>query len=196
VGMTELALTYRTHTCGELRPADVGKSVVLLGWAHRVRDLGGVIFIDLRDRHGLTQVVVKSGSPVADLAGKVRSEYVLAVRGTVEARQPATVNPKLETGGIEVLAAELVILNEARTPPFAINDDAPVAEDTRLRYRYLDLRRPALQHNLVLRHQVTLAARRYFDSQGFLEIETPILTRSTPEGARDYLVPSRVHHGE
>ena len=169
---------------------------MLLGWAHRVRDLGGVLFIDMRDRHGLTQVVVKSGSAVSDIATEVRSEYVIAVRGTVEARQPATVNPKLDTGAVEVLAASLEILNEAKTPPFAVNDDAPVAEDTRLRYRYLDLRRPALQHNLILRHKVTLAARRYFDAQGFLEIETPILTRSTPEGARDYLVPSRVHHGE
>ena len=194
--MTDTSWSYRTHTCGELRPADVGKSVVLLGWTHRVRDLGGVLFIDVRDRHGLTQVVVKSGSAVADIAARVRSEYVLAVRGTVEARQPATVNPKLDTGAVEVLAASIEILNEAKTPPFAVNDDAPVAEDTRLRYRYLDLRRPALQQNLVLRHNVTLAARRYFDSQGFLEIETPILTRSTPEGARDYLVPSRVHHGE
>ena len=194
--MTDALLTYRTHTCGELRPADVGKHVVLLGWAHRVRDLGGVIFIDVRDRHGLTQVVIKAGSPTAEVATRIRSEFVLAVRGTVEARSPSTVNPKLETGGIEVAAASLEILNEARTPPFAVNDEAPVAEDTRLRYRYLDLRRPSLQRNLVLRHQVTLAARRYFDAQGFLEIETPILTRSTPEGARDYLVPSRVHHGE
>jgi len=194
--MTDVSSSYRTHTCGELRPTDVGQAVVLQGWAHRVRDLGGVLFIDMRDRHGLTQVVVKSGSAVADVATRVRSEYVIAVRGTVEARQPATVNPKLDTGAVEVLASSLEILNEAKTPPFAVNDDAPVAEDTRLRYRYLDLRRPALQHNLVLRHNVTLAARKYFDAQGFLEIETPILTRSTPEGARDYLVPSRVHHGE
>jgi len=194
--MTDVSSSYRTHTCGELRPTDVGQTVVLMGWAHRVRDLGGVLFNDMRDRHGLTQVVVKSGSTVADVATRVRSEFVIAVRGTVEARQPATVNPKLDTGAVEVLASSLEILNEAKTPPFAVNDDAPVAEDTRLRYRYLDLRRPALQHNLVLRHNVTLAARKYFDAQGFLEIETPILTRSTPEGARDYLVPSRVHHGE
>ncbi|MFI5177857.1 MAG: aspartate--tRNA ligase [Vicinamibacterales bacterium] len=194
--MTEAALTYRTHTCGALRRSDVGQSVVLLGWAHRVRDLGGLLFIDLRDRHGLTQVVVRSGGPAAAAAAKVRPEFVIAVRGTVEAREPATVNAKLATGEIEVAASALEILNEARTPPFSINDDAPVAEDTRLRYRYLDLRRPGLQHNLVVRHQVTMAARRYFDAQGFLEIETPILTRSTPEGARDYLVPSRVHPGE
>jgi aspartyl-tRNA synthetase len=194
--MTDASLTYRTHTCGALRRSDVGQSVVLLGWAHRVRDLGGLIFIDLRDRHGLTQVVVRSGGPAAAAAAKVRPEFVIAVHGTVEAREPATVNSKLETGEIEVAASVLDILNEARTPPFAINDDAQVAEDTRLRYRYLDLRRPALQNNLVVRHQVTLAARRYFDAQGFLEIETPILTRSTPEGARDYLVPSRVHPGE
>ncbi|HUL74912.1 MAG TPA: aspartate--tRNA ligase [Vicinamibacterales bacterium] len=189
-------MTYRTHTCGELRRADVGKSVVLLGWAHRVRDLGGLLFIDLRDRYGLTQVVVRSGGPAAAPAAKVRPEFVIAVCGTVDAREAATVNAKLATGEIEVAASSLEILNEARTPPFSINDDAPVAEDTRLRYRYLDLRRPALQRNLILRHQVTLAARRYFDTQGFLEIETPILTRSTPEGARDYLVPSRVHPGE
>ncbi len=194
--MTDVSSTYRTHTCGELRPADVGKDVLLLGWTHRIRDLGGVLFIDVRDRHGLTQAVIRTGTPAAEIAGRVRSEFVIAVRGKVEARQAATVNPKLETGGIEVVVTSLEILNEARTPPFAINEDAAVAEDTRLRYRYLDLRRPTLQANLVLRHRVALAARRYFDEQGFLEIETPILTRSTPEGARDYLVPSRVHHGE
>jgi aspartyl-tRNA synthetase len=188
--------TYRTHTCGALRRTDVGRDVVLLGWVHRVRDLGGLIFFDLRDRHGLTQVLVRAGTAVSEIASRLRSEYVVAVRGRVEARDAETVNAKLPTGEIEVVATELEILNEARTPPFPINEDSPVAEETRLRYRYLDLRRPALQRNLVLRHQVTLAARRYFDEQGFLEIETPILTRSTPEGARDYLVPSRVHPGE
>ena len=189
-------VNYRTHTCGALRQTDVGRDVVLLGWVHRVRDLGGLIFFDLRDRHGLTQVLVRAGSDVSETASRLRSEYVVSVRGRVEARDTDTVNTKLPTGEIEVVAAELDILNEARTPPFPINEDSPVAEETRLRYRYLDLRRPALQRNLALRHQVTLAARRYFDEQGFLEIETPILTRSTPEGARDYLVPSRVHPGE
>jgi aspartyl-tRNA synthetase len=193
--MSESA-SYRTHTCGELRPADAGRRVVLLGWVHRVRDLGGVVFFDIRDRYGLTQVVVRSGSAAADEARRVRPEFVVGVTGHVAARSAEAVNPKLATGAVEVVADAVEILNEARTPPFAINDDTPVAEETRLRYRYLDLRRPEMQANLVLRHRVALAARRYFDSQGFLEIETPILTRSTPEGARDYLVPSRVHPGE
>jgi aspartyl-tRNA synthetase len=190
------SLSYRTHTCGALRPADAGQRVVLLGWVHRVRDLGGVVFFDIRDRHGLTQVVVRTGSPASVVASQIRPEFVVAVVGQVSARAPEAVNPKLATGAVEVVADRVEILNEARTPPFAINDDTPVSEETRLRYRYLDLRRPQMQANLVLRHKVTLAARRYFDSQGFLEIETPILTRSTPEGARDYLVPSRVHPGE
>ena len=194
--MTEPAFSYRTHTCGELRRSDVGKSVVLLGWVHRVRDLGGLIFLDLRDRHGLAQVLVRTGAPAAAIASRVRPEFVIAVEGTVEARAPEAVNAKLPTGEVEVVVDRLEILNEARTPPFAINEDTAVAEETRLRYRYLDLRRPALQANLALRHRVTLAVRRYFDAEGFLEIETPILTRSTPEGARDYLVPSRVHPGE
>ena len=192
--MAEFA--YRTHTCGALRTGDIGQSVVLLGWAHRVRNLGGVIFIDVRDRYGLTQVVVRGGGDVEATATKVRSEFVLAVRGRVEARAPDARNPRIPTGEIEVVAAELEILNEAKTPAFAINEDTPVAEETRLRYRYLDLRRPDLQRNLALRHRIALAARQYFDSEQFLEIETPILTRSTPEGARDYLVPSRVHPGE
>ncbi|MEZ5320130.1 MAG: aspartate--tRNA ligase [Vicinamibacterales bacterium] len=194
--MTAGTFSYRTHTCGELRPAHVGQSVVLLGWVHRRRDLGGLVFIDLRDRYGVTQVVVRTGSAGAEAADRVRSEYVVAVTGHVEARASEARNAKLPTGEVEVVADTIQILNEARTPPFPINEDAAVAEDTRLRYRYLDLRRPSLQGNLVLRHRVALAARRYFDAQGFLEIETPILTRSTPEGARDYLVPSRVHPGE
>ena len=188
--------TYRTHTCGDLRRDLVGQTVVLLGWIHRVRDLGGLIFFDLRDRHGLTQVIVRAGSALSDVAARLRPEFVVAVRGEVEARSAETVNPKLATGEVEVVASALEILNEAKTPPFPINEDAPVSEETRLRFRYLDLRRPAVQRNLILRHRVTLAARRYFDEQGFVEIETPILTRSTPEGARDYLVPSRVHPGE
>jgi aspartyl-tRNA synthetase len=191
--------SYRTHTCGELRDADVGRTCVLLGWVHRVRDLGGVLFFDIRDRHGLTQVVVRDAAALAegtDAVDRIRPEFVVAVHGHVELRSPEAANPKLPTGGIEVVATSLTILNEAKTPPFPINEDTQVAEETRLRYRYLDLRRPALQHNLALRHRVAIAARQYFDTQKFLEIETPILTRSTPEGARDYLVPSRVHPGE
>jgi aspartyl-tRNA synthetase len=188
--------SYRTHTCGELRAADVGRVVRLLGWVHRVRDLGGVLFLDVRDRYGITQVVVRSGSASADAAATARAEFVVAVDGVVAARAPEAANPKLETGAIEVVADRVEILNEARTPPFPIADDVGVAEETRLRHRYLDLRRPALQRNIAVRHRVALAARRYFDAQGFLEIETPMLTRSTPEGARDYLVPSRVHRGQ
>jgi len=188
--------SYRTHTCGALRASDVGRAVRLLGWVHRVRDLGGVLFLDIRDRYGLTQVVVRTGSGAAEAAGTARPEYVIAVDGEVAARAPEAINPKLETGDIEVVAARVEILNEARTPPFPIADDVAVAEETRLRHRYLDLRRPSLQANIVMRHRVTMAARQYFDANGFLEIETPMLTRSTPEGARDYLVPSRVHEGE
>jgi aspartyl-tRNA synthetase len=192
--MSELA--YRSHTCGELRDGDVGRTVVLAGWVHRVRDLGGLLFFDIRDRHGLTQVVVRDAALLVDPGGRLRPEFVIRVEGHVERRDPGQENLKIPTGRIEVVATGVVILNDAKTPPFPINEDGAVAEETRLRYRYLDLRRPALQHNLVVRHRVALAARRYFDSQGFLEIETPILTRSTPEGARDYLVPSRVHPGE
>ena len=188
--------SYRTHTAGALRPEHVGQNVTLLGWVHRVRNLGGVLFFDVRDRHGLTQVVVRSDAADAADADRLRPEFVVRVRGRVEQRAAEVVTPKLPTGEIEVAADALEILNDAKTPPFPINEDAAVSEETRLRYRYLDLRRPALQHNLVLRHKVAIAARRYFDEQGFLEIETPILTRSTPEGARDYLVPSRVHPGE
>jgi aspartyl-tRNA synthetase len=188
--------SYRTHTCGQLRAGDVGRVVRLLGWVHRVRDLGGVLFLDVRDRYGITQVVVRSGSASTEAAAAARAEFVVAVAGLVAARAPEAANPKLETGEVEVVADRVEILNEARTPPFPIADDVGVGEETRLRHRYLDLRRPALQRNIAVRHRVALAARRYFDAQGFLEIETPMLTRSTPEGARDYLVPSRVHAGE
>ena len=188
--------SYRTHTAGELRPGDVGKSVVLLGWVHRVRDLGGVLFFDVRDRHGVTQAVIPERNNPKYTWDKLRPEFVIKVKGRVAARDAAAVNANLPTGEIEVVVSELEILNEAKTPPFPINEEASVSEETRLRYRYLDLRRPELQKNLVLRHKVSLAARAYFDREGFLEIETPILTRSTPEGARDYLVPSRVHPGE
>jgi aspartyl-tRNA synthetase len=186
----------RTHTCGALRAADVGAEAVLLGWIHRVRDLGGVIFLDVRDRAGVSQVVVRENDALLATAKRLRPEYVVGVVGHVQRRSPDTVNPKLATGEVEVLAGSLRLLNEAKTPPFQIADDSPISEDLRLRYRYLDLRRPRLQNNLGLRHRVALAVRKYFDANGFWEIETPILTKSTPEGARDYLVPSRVHPGE
>src|SRR5438132_2927238 len=186
----------RTHTCGALRPGDVGKEAVLLGWVHRIRDLGGVTFIDVRDRAGISQVVVRENDALMTVAKRLRSEFVVGVSGVVQRRSEDTINPKLSTGDVEVLAREIRVLNEARTPPFQIAEDTPVSEDVRLRYRYLDLRRTRLQHNIGLRHRVTMAVRKYFDAHGFWEIETPILAKSTPEGARDFLVPSRVHPGE
>src|SRR4029079_18367252 len=170
--------------------------VVLLGWVHRVRDLGGVTFSDIRDRAGVSQVVVRENDTLMPIAKKLRSEFVIGVSGVVQRRSDDTVNPKLATGEVEVLAREIRILNEAKTPPFQIAEDGPVSEDVRLRYRYLDLRRPRLQTNIGLRHRVSMAIRKYFDEHGFWEIETPILAKSTPEGARDFLVPSRVHAGE
>jgi aspartyl-tRNA synthetase len=186
----------RTHTCGALTAADVGQDVVLLGWVHRIRDLGSLVFLDIRDRLGITQVVVRDNDALVGTARRLRAEYVIAVLGHVEARSPETVNPKVSTGAIEVRASEIRLLNDAKTPPFTIADESPVSEDTRLKYRYLDLRRSRMQQNLTLRHRVTMEVRKYFDEQGFLEIETPMLAKSTPEGARDYLVPSRVHPGE
>jgi aspartyl-tRNA synthetase len=186
----------RTHTCGALRATDVGADVVLLGWVHRVRDLGGVTFIDIRDRDGISQVVVRENEAQAAVAKKLRSEFVIGVTGNVQRRSPDTINPKLATGDVEVLGREIRILNEAKTPPFQIAEDSNVSEDVRLKYRYLDLRRTRLQQNIGLRHRVTMAVRRYFDANGFWEIETPILAKSTPEGARDFLVPSRLHPGE
>jgi aspartyl-tRNA synthetase len=164
---------------------------------HRVRDLGGVLFVDVRDRAGVTQVVFdKDDEAAMAKAKRLRSEYVVGIEGTVRERSADTVNPKLDTGAVEVVVSRLTILNEAKTPPFPIADDTPVSEDVRLKYRYLDLRRTGLQQNLVLRHKVTTVVRRFFDRNDFLEVETPILGKSTPEGARDYLVPSRVHAGE
>jgi aspartyl-tRNA synthetase len=186
----------RTHTCGALRASDVGAAVVVLGWVHRIRDLGGVTFIDVRDRAGISQVVVRENEALMAAAKRLRSEFVVGVKGGVQRRSEETVNPKLATGEVEILAREIVLLNEAKTPPFQIAEDGPVSEDVRLRYRYLDLRRPRLQHNIGLRHRVSMAIRKYFDANGFWEIETPILAKSTPEGARDFLVPSRVHPGE
>jgi aspartyl-tRNA synthetase len=185
----------RTHTCGELRPADIGRDVLLLGWVHKVRDLGHLVFIDVRDRYGLTQIVVDA-DPLRDRAKHLRAEFVIGVKGRVSARAAEALNAKMPTGDIEVQVTELKLLSEARVPPFVIADDVAASDELRLRYRYLDLRRPVLQANLGLRHRVTMAVRQYFDSQGFWEIETPVLTKSTPEGARDYLVPSRVHPGE
>jgi aspartyl-tRNA synthetase len=186
----------RTHTCGALRAEDVGRDVVLLGWVHRVRDLGSLVFIDIRDRHGVTQVIARENDSIVADAKRLRSEFVIAVLGTVEHRAAETINPKIATGEIEVGARGIRLLNEAKTPPFMIADEVEVSEETRLKYRYIDLRRPRMQRNMILRHQATMTTRKYFDEQGFLEIETPILAKSTPEGARDYLVPSRVHAGE
>ena len=186
----------RTHTCGALRAEDVGKDAILLGWVHRVRDLGSLVFIDIRDRHGMTQVIVRDNEQLVADAKRLRLEFVIAVRGEVEHRAPETVNSKIATGQIEVAAREIRLLNEAKTPPFMVSDDVEITEEARLKYRYIDLRRPRMQRNMITRHRSTMAIRKYFDEQGFLEIETPMLTKSTPEGARDYLVPSRVHPGE
>jgi aspartyl-tRNA synthetase len=187
----------RTDYCGDLHKKDAGREVTLLGWVQRRRDLGGLIFIELRDRQGIVQVVFnpESNSEVHAKAQSLRNEYVVGVGGTVVLRPEGTANPKLKTGEIEVLAKELKILNVAKTPPFPIEDEAEIAEETRLKYRYLDLRRPGLQRNLILRHQVAKEVRNYFDRLGFLEIETPMLFKSTPEGARDFLVPSRLSPG-
>jgi aspartyl-tRNA synthetase len=187
----------RTHYCGALREGDVGKTVTLMGWAATRRDLGGVVFIDLRDREGLCQIVARPevSKDAHAKADHVRGEHVVAVIGEVTKRAAETVNPKLDTGMVEVVAREIRVLSEAKTPPFPIEDDITTSEDVRLKYRYLDLRRPKLQRTLKLRHRLTMDIRRYMDDQGFYEIETPFLTKSTPEGARDYLVPSRVHHG-
>jgi aspartyl-tRNA synthetase len=186
----------RTHTCGALTVADAGQDVVLLGWVHRLRDLGSLAFLDIRDRHGVTQVVARDNPALVQQAQELRPEYVVAVIGRVERRSPESVNPKIKTGEIEIALRELRVLNEARTPPFPIADEGPVSEDTRLKYRYLDIRRSRMRDNMILRHRATMEIRKYFDANGFLEIETPMLTKSTPEGARDYLVPSRVHPGE
>ena len=186
----------RTHTCGALTVADAGQDVVLLGWVHRLRDLGSLAFVDIRDRYGVTQVVARDNPALVAEVQRLRPEYVVAVIGRVERRSAESVNPRIQTGEIEITLRELRLLNDAKTPPFPIADEGPVSEDTRLRYRYLDLRRSRMQQNMILRHRATMEVRQYFDGRGFLEIETPMLTKSTPEGARDYLVPSRVHAGE
>lgn len=188
----------RTYFCGEVTEQHIGESITLKGWVQRRRDLGGLIFIDLRDRTGIIQVVFNPEvSPEAlALAEKIRNEYVLDIVGTVIAREDGTINENLQTGRIEVQAKQVTIINEAKTPPFTIADQTDVSEDVRLKYRYLDLRRPAMFETFKMRHQVTQIIRNFLDREGFLDVETPILTKSTPEGARDYLVPSRVHPGE
>ncbi|HEU5100346.1 MAG TPA: aspartate--tRNA ligase, partial [Roseiflexaceae bacterium] len=189
---------YRTHTCGELRPEHAGQETQLAGWVHRRRDHGPLIFIDLRDRYGITQVVFDSATaPEAHaIASQARSEYVLQVRGLVGKRPDEAINPDLATGAIEVRAVIATVLNPAKVPPLYISKEGGEDEMLRLKYRYLDLRRERMQHNIILRHRVVKFIRDFLDREGFLEIETPILIKSTPEGARDYLVPSRLHPGE
>jgi len=187
----------RTHDCGALRSSDAGKRALVMGWVHRRRDLGGVIFIHLRDREGVTQVVFHEdvGPQVHARAEMLRSEYVVAIEGTVEKRSPETINPNISTGEVEIVAEKVWILNESRVPPFPMDEFADIAEDVRLKYRYVDLRRPQMQKNIILRSKVSFAVREFLYSQGFLEIETPFMTKSTPEGARDFLVPSRLSPG-
>ena len=186
----------RSHYCGELNLSHDGQEVTLCGWVHRRRDHGGVIFLDLRDREGLAQVVVDPDTEEAfALADKVRSEYVLKITGIVRPRPEGTVNSNMSTGEIEVLGKQVEILNQAQTPPFQIEGYTDVGEDVRLRNRVVDLRRPEMQEKLIIRSKATAVVRRFMEEHGFLDIETPMLTRATPEGARDYLVPSRVHPG-
>jgi aspartyl-tRNA synthetase len=200
--MAEVQLDFlgdlrRTHSCGALRTSDTGNRAVLMGWVHRRRDFGGLIFIHLRDRDGITQLVFdESKNPAAHKrAQELSSEFVIAVEGEVEKRTPETVNAAIATGEVEVAVSKIWILNESRTPPFPVEDNVDVKEEVRLKYRYVDLRRPKVQKNMIMRSKATLAIRQALYAQGFLEIETPFMTRSTPEGARDYLVPSRVAPG-
>ena len=188
----------KSHNCGELRKENVGEKVNLAGWVDRRRDHGGLVFIDLRDREGVIQVAFNPEISGAchEVADKMRNEYVVRVNGEVALRPPGTENPRLDTGDIEVIAQEAEILNPSRTPPFYINEDVEVDENLRLKYRYLDLRRTQMRDNMVLRHQITKFMRDFLDANGFIEVETPILIKSTPEGARDYLVPSRLHAGK
>jgi len=188
----------KTHSCGELNKKHVGTKVTLAGWVDRRRDHGQLIFIDLRDREGIVQVVFnpETSEPCHEIAGEMRSEYVVRVSGEVALRPPGTENPKLSTGEIEVIAYDTDILNPSKTPPFYINEEVEVGENVRLKYRYLDLRRARMKENLLIRHRVIKFMRDFLDARGFIEVETPILIKSTPEGARDYLVPSRLHRGK
>lgn len=192
-----LAGWKRTGLCTEFTDSDIGKNVTLMGWTDTRRDLGALIFIDLRDRSGIMQIVFDESDFKGDFSrvSGIRSEFVLAIQGMIVKRSPETVNSKLPTGNIEVKVAELKILSAAQTPPFEIEDNTKVREELRLKYRYLDLRRPEMQRNMILRNKMSICARKFLDENGFLEIETPMLIKSTPEGARDYLVPSRVHEG-
>ena len=187
----------RTHTCGELNKDHINEKVVLNGWVNNWRDHGGVIFISLRDRYDKTQIIFSPDNKEIYQIGKtLRGEYVVAISGIVRPRPKDAINREMKTGEIEVEVQEVEILNISKTTPFEIKDFLDVSEDLLLKYRYLDLRRSKLQHNLILRHQVTQASREFFNKEGFIEIETPYLTKSTPEGARDYLVPSRIHRGK
>ena len=182
----------RTHYCGAITDTLVGDTVTICGWVDRRRDHGGVIFLDMRDRDGIVQVVFDPDTEESfALADRVRSEYVLQITGRVRDRDAATINPNMATGRIEILGKELTLLNEAASPPFPLDEHQKVGEDVRLRYRFMDLRREQMQNNLIARSRITSSIRRYLESQGCLDIETPMLTRATPEGARDYLVPSR-----
>ena len=187
----------RTHRCAEVTKAEIGSTVTLMGWVQKSRNKGGIVFVDLRDRSGIMQIIFENGDIDAEgfeKAGKLRSEFVIAVTGHVEARSGA-VNENLATGEIEIRANSLRVLSESETPPFPIEENSKTREEVRLKYRYLDLRRPDLQKNLILRSKVAVLVRQFLADEGFLEIETPILNKSTPEGARDYLVPSRIHPG-
>ena len=187
---------YRTKTCGELRLADAGSEVTLAGWVQRVRKMGGMTFVDLRDRYGITQIVFneEKDASLCERANKLGREYVIQLTGTVCERESK--NSHLPTGEIEIIAQTLVVLNESVTPPFTIEDNTDGGDDIRMKYRYLDLRRQAVRSNIELRHRMTMEVRRYLDSKGFLEIETPMLIGSTPEGARDFVVPSRMNPGQ
>ncbi|MBI4398333.1 MAG: aspartate--tRNA ligase, partial [Candidatus Omnitrophica bacterium] len=193
-----LSTKFRTQTLGELTAVDTGKEVILAGWVAKRRDHGGLIFVDLRDRYGLTQIVFnpQKNQSLHKQAESLRAEFVIQIKGKVSKRPPGTENPKIPTGAVEVEAEELAILNAAEQTPFEISDDSFVSDDVRLKYRFLDIRRRGMLHHLTFRYQLTRVARNYFDSQGFLEVETPYLTRSTPEGARDYLVPCRLSRGD
>ena len=187
---------FRTKTCGELRIADAGQSVTIAGWVQRVRKMGGMTFVDVRDRYGITQVVFnnETDAELSDKATQLGREFVVQINGDVEPR--SSKNPNIPTGDIEIIARKLNVLNSSVTPPFTIEDDTDGGDDIRMKFRYLDLRRPAVRRNLELRHKMTMEVRRYLDSKGFLEIETPMLVGSTPEGARDFVVPSRMNQGQ